>query len=138
GGNRAGVDAKDEHTRNVKCLMLNVEWTSRKTFNIQHSTFNIPRLPESHLVNLPPLGPVLGLVIGPGRIRGAGDARLGSEELGDERRGGVEIFAMVGDVDARSPVDEHTPHLGQRLGANDAPLLLAPFRPWVREIHMYF
>ena len=41
---------------------------------------------------------------------------------------------MIGHVDAAAAGHQHAPHLHQRLGADDAPLLFALARPWVGEV----
>src|SRR5436853_5383200 len=93
-------------------------------------------LPEPHLVNPPPLRPVLGLVVRPRRIGGTGDAGLGLEEFGDERRGLLEVLAVIGDVDAAAAGSERPPHLRERLGADDAAFPLALPRPRVGTVDM--
>src|SRR5262245_5792180 len=86
-------------------------------------------IPEPHFVNLPPFGAVLGLVVRARRILRARHARLAAEELGDARRGDLEVFAVIGDVDARAAGNERAPHLREHFRADDASLLLALARP---------
>src|SRR5688572_28407094 len=86
-------------------------------------------LPEPHLINLPPLGAILRLVVRARRIVRSGDAALGAELGLDQRRGDFEVLAMVGDVDRPSPIHQLPPDLLQHLGTDDAALLFLLPRP---------
>src|ERR1041385_9166204 len=114
---------------NVECVLASF----RSTFNIEHSTFPVS-LPKPHLINPPPLRPVLRLVIRPRRIVRSGNACFGSEKLRDQRRGALEVLAMVGDVDAAAASHERPPHLRQHLDADDAALLFALARSGVGKV----
>src|SRR5688572_28363088 len=69
GRNRARVDSKNAHSGIM------------------------PSLPKPDLINLPPFGPVLRLVIRARHVFGAGDAPLGAEVLLDERCGDFVVLA---------------------------------------------
>jgi hypothetical protein len=44
------------------------------------------------------------------------------------------VVAMVGDKNAAASRHQHSPHLAEDLGADDAPLLFALARPWIGEV----
>ena len=59
---------------------------------------------------------------------------VGAEELFDQRRGGFEVFAMVGDVDSAAVRREDAGHFFQRFGADDPAFLIALSRPRIGEV----
>src|SRR5437870_10803584 len=109
---------------------------THSTFNIKHSTFLV--LPEPHLVDFPPFRPVFRLVVCPRRVFRLWNSRFGTEKLCDERRGGFEVFAMIGDIDAVAAFPQDATDFGQRFGSNDAPLLFPSLRPRIGKIYVYF
>src|SRR5258707_7304199 len=76
-------------------------------------------LPKSRLVDPPPLRPILRLVIRSRGIVGTGDARLRAEEVGDHRRGDLEVLLVIRHVDPRPCRGEHPVHLPQDVGPDD-------------------
>src|SRR6058998_3589701 len=105
-------------------------------FAILHSNLELrtSALPERDLVYLPSLRPVLRLVVRPRGVVGAWNTCLGAKEFGDERRGDLEVLAVVGDVEAAAAGDERPSDLRERLGADDAALVLALPRPRIGKI----
>src|SRR5260221_4220996 len=81
-------------------------------------------LPKSRLVDPTPLRPILRLVIRPRRVARAGDTRLRAEEVGEHRRGDLEVLLVIRHVDPRPSRGEHPCHLPQDVGPDDAPLLV--------------